>query len=227
LIFNFIRVVVVVGDGGPFPSVPGSPAAPTSSIYRALKKTSKMLGRFPQGHVLFGQQRLVVLKVNENYSSQIPSCWSTIQDENLPSKFIHRPHPHPLIPDAVPPEAQRLQQLNDIWSVKQCPHCRTIWNRDVLKCLQVLVIEMISVLITLFILEILVSFMKVFEIITKDLPCSGRNLSNGRLKPRPIYKDFFRKKVLKLRMHETYFLKCKISSNFNENVIDELELMNW
>jgi hypothetical protein len=67
-----------------------------------------MLGSFPKGHVLFDQQRLVVLKVNENYSSQIPSCWSTVQDENLPPEFIHRPHPHPPIPDAVPLEAQRL-----------------------------------------------------------------------------------------------------------------------
>ena len=50
---------------------------------------------------------------------------STVQDENLPPEFIHRPHSHPPIPDAVPPEAQRLQQLNDIWSVKQCPHCRS------------------------------------------------------------------------------------------------------
>jgi hypothetical protein len=132
LIFNFIRVIVVVGDGSAFPSVPGSPAAPTSSIYRALKQTSKMLGRFPQGHVLVGQQRLVVLKVNENYSSQIPSCWSTVHGENLPPGFI--PLPHPPIPDAVPPEAQRLQHVNDIWSVKQCPHYCTIWNRDINAC---------------------------------------------------------------------------------------------
>ncbi len=44
------------------------------------------------------------------------------------------PLPHPPIPDAVPPEAQRLQYVNDIWSVKQCPHCRTIWNRDINAC---------------------------------------------------------------------------------------------
>jgi hypothetical protein len=50
-----------------------------------------------------------------------------VQDESLPSEFIHRPHP-PI------PDAQRLQQLNDIWSVKQCPHCHSIWNRDVNAC---------------------------------------------------------------------------------------------
>ncbi len=126
MIFNFIRIIVVVGDGSAFPSVPGSPAAPTSSIYRALKHTAKMLGRFPADHALAGQQRLVVLKVNENYSSQIPSCWSTGHGAN--------PHPHPPIPEAVPPEAQRLQHVNNIWSVKQCPHCHTIWNRDVNAC---------------------------------------------------------------------------------------------
>ncbi len=89
-----------------------------------------MLGRFPADHALAGQQRLVVLKVNENYSSQIPSCWSTGHGANPQPGF----NPHPPIPDAVPPQAQRLQQLNDILSVKQCPHCRTIWNRDVNAC---------------------------------------------------------------------------------------------
>ena len=99
---------------------------------------------------------------------QVKSCWSTGHGANPQPGF--NPLPHPPIPDAVPPEAQRLQQLNDIWSVKQCPHCRTIWNRDVNAC-RYLFIEMICVLITLFILEILVSFMKVFEII---MPCSER-----------------------------------------------------
>ncbi len=87
MIFNFIRVIVVVGDGGTFPSISGSPAAPTSSINRALKQTSKMLGRFLADHTLAGQQRLVVLKVNENYSSQIPSCWSTVQNIERPAMF--------------------------------------------------------------------------------------------------------------------------------------------
>jgi hypothetical protein len=62
----------------------------------------------------------------------IQVSWSTVQDENIPPEFIHRPHPP--IPDAVPSEAQRLQQLNDIWSVKKCPHCHTIWNRYVIAC---------------------------------------------------------------------------------------------
>jgi hypothetical protein len=122
LIFNFIRVIVVVGDGGPFPSATGSPAAPTSSIYRALKHWAKMLGRCPADHALAGQQRLVVLKVNENYSSQISSCWSTGHGANPQPRF--NPLPHPSIPGAVPPEAQRLRHVNNIWSVKQCPHCR-------------------------------------------------------------------------------------------------------
>ena len=40
--------------------------------------------------------------------------------------------------------------------------------------LQVHVIEILFVLITLFVLEILVSFMEVFEIIMKDLQCLER-----------------------------------------------------
>ena len=66
-----------------------------------------MLGRFPADHALAGQQRLVVLKVNENYSSQIPSCWSTGHGANPQPGF--NPLPHPPIPDTVLPEAQRLQ----------------------------------------------------------------------------------------------------------------------
>ena len=38
-------------------------------------------------------------------------CWSTGYDENPQPGFI--PPPHPLIPDDVPPEAQRLQQFKD------------------------------------------------------------------------------------------------------------------
>ena len=70
--------------------------------------------------------------MNENYSSQIPSCWSTGHGGNPRPGF--NPPPHPDIPDTVPLEAQRLQEVNGIWSVKQCPHCHTIWNRDVNAC---------------------------------------------------------------------------------------------
>ena len=90
-------------------------------------------------------------------------------------------HPPPPISDAVPPEAQRLQQLNNIWSVKQCPHCHTIWNRDVNAC-RYLFIEMTCVLITFFILEILVSFTRVSETIMKDLPYSERLIREKYLK---------------------------------------------
>ena len=156
------RVIVVVGDGGALQSAPGSPAAPTSSIYEALKRTSRMLGRFPANHALAGQQRLVVLKVNENYSSQIPSCWSTGHGGNPRPGF--NPPPHPDIPDTVPLEAQRLQEVNGIWSVKQCPHCHTIWNRDVNACRYD-----DSTSDSNDYLETLESFMKVFETITEDL----------------------------------------------------------
>jgi hypothetical protein len=120
---NF-RIIVAWGDGV-FPTVPGNPASPNIRLFKELKKVSRQLGRFPPGHHLAGQQRLLVLKVNENYSSQMPSCWASGEDA------IH----HPALPAGLPPVAQRTHQLNDIWSVKQCPHCNKIWQRDVNACM--------------------------------------------------------------------------------------------
>ena len=80
-----------------------------------------MLGIFPAGHDLEGQQKLVVLKVNENYSSQIPSCWSTGHGAYPRPGFDPPPHP---LPGAIPPVNQRLQTVDELWAVKQCPHCR-------------------------------------------------------------------------------------------------------
>lgn len=91
-----------------------------------------MLGKFPQGHALAGQQRLVVLKVNENYSSQIPSCWSTGHVGN-PLNENEIPH-HPPIPAGIPDIADRLQEFEHGFAIKQCPHCQTVWNRDVNAC---------------------------------------------------------------------------------------------
>ena len=127
-------MIVVFGDGGGFPSVQGSPAAPTSSIYRAIKKTARMLGVFPAGHALEGQQRLFVLKVNENYSSQIPSCWSTGHGAYPRQIPFFNPPTHPPLPNELPPVNQKLQTVDELWAVTQCPHCHTIWNRDVNAC---------------------------------------------------------------------------------------------
>lgn len=115
------RVIVVWGDGQ-FPTVPGNPAAPSCSIFTKLKQTSRMLGKFPAGHALEGQQRLIVLKVNENYSSQIPSCWSSGAAD------------HPDIINVLPAADEKLSSVDAIWSVKQCPHCHKVWNRDVNAC---------------------------------------------------------------------------------------------
>jgi transposase len=27
-----------------------------------------------------------------------------------------------------------LQTVDELWAVKQCPHCHSIWNRDVNAC---------------------------------------------------------------------------------------------
>ena len=134
-----------------------SPAAPIPQIYRALQRTSRMLGRFPQGHALAGQQRLIVLKVNENFSSQIPSCWSTGHGANLrPIPQLTPPHPN--LPNAVPPMNDRLQAVDDLFAVKKCPHCDTKWQRDVNACRYVIIIT-----INVYYIEILVLFMRIFE----------------------------------------------------------------
>lgn len=134
IISTYIRVIIVWGDGQ-FPTVAGNPAAPSCAIYRKLKSVSRMLGNFPRGfklltigHVLAGQRRLIVLKVNENFSSQIPSCWYYAAHNGLQN--------HPPLPNAVPPDAAKLRHVDDIWSVKQCPHddCGIIWNRDINAC---------------------------------------------------------------------------------------------
>ena len=124
-------MIVAWGDGV-FPSSPGNAAAPNVKLYRKLKQVSRMLGRFPPGHRLAGQQRLIVLKINENLTSQIPSCW-------LEGQLVGQ---HPLLPQQPqqpnqPVIASRLVEVNQatpIWSVKQCPHCHTVWNRDVNAC---------------------------------------------------------------------------------------------
>ena len=88
------------------------------------------------GHALAGQQKMIVLKINEYLSSQIPSCWVTDYvlggNENLQN--------HPPIPvdahgnQTVPLREDRLQNNHDSFAVRQCPHCEIVWNRDVNAC---------------------------------------------------------------------------------------------
>ncbi len=89
----------------------------------ASLKLHLSLGRFPENHMdpnLRNQLRFVVLKVNENYSSQMPSCWTNGKD--------------PRFRQNLPPTHDRLQQVEGIWSVKQYPHCDKVWQRDVNAC---------------------------------------------------------------------------------------------
>ena len=121
-------MIVAWGDGI-FPALKGNPASPTVRLYQKLKQVSRMLGRFPDGHPLEGQQRLIVLKINEHLTSQIPSCW--ISGETVDQ--------HPLLPQRHPiPARSRLIEVdpnNPIWDVKRCPHqCGKVWNRDVNAC---------------------------------------------------------------------------------------------
>jgi hypothetical protein len=77
---------------------------------------------------------MIVLKINEYLTSQIPSCWVT--DYLLPGNM--QAHP-PLPEDAggnltVPVQEQRLQSNHGSFAVRRCPHCDTTWNRDVNAC---------------------------------------------------------------------------------------------
>jgi hypothetical protein len=100
-----------------------------------------MLGKFPRGHGLAGQQRMIVLKVNENYSSLSPSCRTERLVHDLfgivPDIIHDDPPPHVL------PQNERMENIlhlddNDnlvpIWALKQCPHCGVIYHRDVNAC---------------------------------------------------------------------------------------------
>jgi len=83
-----------------------------------------MLGTFPLGHALAGQRRLLVLKLNEKFTSQVPSCWVYASLHGLPN--------HPPLPEAVPVVADRLQEYAN--RSLQCPHCDIVWDRDVNAC---------------------------------------------------------------------------------------------
>lgn len=92
-----------------------------------MKNAARQLGKFRQNHpnpLLRGQQRMVVLKVNENFTSQIPSCWS----------MGDNPAAHPAIPDHIPLQADRMHKFRGLWSVQECPHCGVKMDRDVNAC---------------------------------------------------------------------------------------------
>ena len=48
----------------------------------------------------------------------MPSCWTSGED----------PQNHPRFRQNLPPTHDRLQQVEGIWSVKQCPHCDKVWQ---------------------------------------------------------------------------------------------------
>jgi len=115
---------------------PGNEASPSSKIYRHFQAMSKKLGTFPPGHQHAGEQRMIVLEINEGFTSQIPSCWALVLVAAL---LNHQPNAnlpnlHPAIPLQVPPLGQRLQNVEGRWHVLQCPHCDKIWHRDVNAC---------------------------------------------------------------------------------------------
>ena len=126
---NIDSIVVAWGDASQIPphSNPGQPPAPSSALFRYVKHASKQLGTFHPNHpnhALRGQQRMIVLKINENFTSQIPSCWP----------LGDNPATHPAIPNQVPEHAHRMRKFRGKWSVLECPHCHTKWDRDVNAC---------------------------------------------------------------------------------------------
>ena len=138
-LFSFpFRVIIAFGDGQ-FSSSRGSPAAPVKKIYRHLQQVSRMLGRFPPDHDLAGQKRMIVLKVNEHYSSLSPSCRTIRLVNNIFGFQNDRNHPD--LPITVLPADERMQGiphpnhlLGNIWALKQCPHCNVTYQRDVNAC---------------------------------------------------------------------------------------------
>jgi hypothetical protein len=124
-------IVIAVGDRSM--NRPGRRAAPSMTVFRHLKAIAKQLGVFPDDHPHAGKQRMIVLKVNENYTSQIPSCWA--MDVNGVS--------HPAIPNGPPPTEDRLQHVQGKWSVLQCPHCDIPWDRDENACRYIHLVELL------------------------------------------------------------------------------------
>jgi hypothetical protein len=61
----------------------------------------------------------------------MPSCWASGED---PQNHPPLPEEHPRFSQNLPPTHDRLQQVENIWSVKQCPHCDKVWQRDVNAC---------------------------------------------------------------------------------------------
>ena len=104
--------------------VSGHAKASVTKLRKFMKTRAREAGAFPDGHELEGRRRLTILLINENYTSQIPSCQPSDGDQNHP----------PLPEDDVPVQLQRLRHVDEIWSVKQFPHCRKIWNRDINVC---------------------------------------------------------------------------------------------
>ena len=49
-----------------------------------MKTRAREAGVFPDDHELAGRRRLTVLLINENCTSQIPSCQPTAGDQNHP-----------------------------------------------------------------------------------------------------------------------------------------------
>ena len=123
----YYSIVVAYGDHSQIPphNNPNHPPAPTSALFRFIKNEAKNLGRFPQNHPLQGQQRMVVLKVNENFTSQIPSCWASGHPDNI----------HPNLPNQVPDRDQRMRKFRGKWKVLECPFCHTKYHRDWNACM--------------------------------------------------------------------------------------------
>ena len=68
---------------------------------------------------------MVVLKVNENFTSQIPSCWASGRPDNI----------HPNLPEGVPDRVQRMQKFRGKWKVLYCPFCNKRYHRDWNACM--------------------------------------------------------------------------------------------
>jgi hypothetical protein len=125
---------MVLGDASISRALPGTISSPNNLVFNNFKQVARMLGTFPHGHSLAGQQRLLVLKIDEHLTryllltisltryllltiSQVPSCC----------------HDHPQYPPGPNgcDRRCRLERVDFLYPVLRCRQCNRFWDRDV------------------------------------------------------------------------------------------------
>ena len=107
----------------------------------------------------------------------------------------HGDNLHPPLPNTVPPTAQRLRERNaenPIFSVKQCPHCETVWNRDINACRYVKILLIIGILVLFMrVLETTILDQRYLDLQRKGKVGITMNNKTWAVEPRPNLCKFF------------------------------------